>query len=198
MPFAVVLDACVLVPLGLCDSLLRLAETGLYRPLWSDEILEEVRRTLANKLGLGDDRARRRVDAMRRAFPDALVENHESLIAAMTNDPKDRHVLAAAVRADAALLVTANVKDFPPASVDPYDIDVVHPDDFLLDQLELDHSGVLTCLREQRAAYRDPAMDVHQFYEMLSGTVPLFARAARSIEQQRHSADVEELGRREP
>lgn len=74
---------------------------------------------------------------MRTAFPDARVTGYESLIPAMTNHPKDRHVLAAAARADAAVIVTANLKDFPAAALEPYQIDAVHPDDFLLDQLEL-------------------------------------------------------------
>lgn len=134
------------------------------------------------KIGTSEDRALRRIDSMRRAFPDATVENYEPLVAAMTNDPKDRHVLAAAVRADAATLVTANEKDFPPRSTAPYDIEVVHPDVFLLDQLDLAPQAVVTSLREQRAALRNPAMDNAEFYQALSIVVPRFAQEARILD----------------
>lgn len=121
MAFSVILDACVLAPHPLYDTLLRLAEADLFRPLWSDQILAEVERTQTTKLGQPPPKARRRIQQMRRAFPDALVENFEDLIPAMTNDRKDRHVLAAAVRSGASLIVTANLKDFPRDSLRPYD-----------------------------------------------------------------------------
>jgi len=74
---------------------------------------------------------------MRGHFPDAEVEEYSALAQVMTCDGKDRHVLAAAVRADVEVLVTFNLRDFPRSAVDPYDIRVVHPDDFLLGQLDL-------------------------------------------------------------
>jgi hypothetical protein len=72
---------------------------------------------------------------MSRSFPDALVTGYESLVDGMTNHPKDRHVLAAAVRANAEVIVTFNLRDFPEPALKPYDIAAIHPDDFLLDQL---------------------------------------------------------------
>jgi len=66
-----------------------------------------------------------------------MVTGYDSLIDGMTNDPKDRHVLAAAVRANAEVIVTFNLRDFPEPALKPYDILTVHPDDFLLDQLDL-------------------------------------------------------------
>jgi hypothetical protein len=95
---------------------------------------------------------------MRRSFPDALVTGYESLIDGMTNDPKDRHVLAAAVRANAEVVVTFNIRDFPEAALKPYDILAVHPDDFLLDQLDLYPGLTIDVLEQQAAAYRrEPA-----------------------------------------
>ncbi len=88
------------------DLLLRLAEVGAYRPLWSADVLEELRRNLDRTGAAG------RGAQMRRAFPDAEVTGYQDLIATMTCDPKDRHVLAAAIRADAAVLVTFNIRDF--------------------------------------------------------------------------------------
>jgi hypothetical protein len=112
-------------------------------------------------------------------FPDAMVTGYEALVPAMTNDPKDRHVLAAAVRADAAVIVTNNIKDFPASALDPYDLDAVRPDDFLLDQLDLYPSQTLRCVREQIAACRKPAMSAEQFLATFEKTVPRFTSAIR-------------------
>lgn len=112
MPFRVVLDACVLIPYQLSDLLLRLAEAEMFLPLWSDKIMAEVNQNLPLKLGVTPHRAQRRIDHMTTAFPLAAVGGHTDLIPAMTNDPRDRHVLAAAVRGNADLIVTANLKDF--------------------------------------------------------------------------------------
>jgi predicted nucleic acid-binding protein len=96
--FPAFLDTCVLYPAYLCDTLLRLAEVSAYRPLWSTQVLDELRRNLVER-GLPPDRVDRRITQMTRSFPDAMVTGYESLIDGMSNDPKDRHVLAAAVRA---------------------------------------------------------------------------------------------------
>jgi len=90
-------------------------------------------------------KADRRIGFMRAAFPDAEVTGYEDLIDSMTNHPKDRHVLAAAVRADAAVIVTANLKDFPRSALDPYDLDAMGPDDFLLNQLDLYPQQTVQC-----------------------------------------------------
>lgn len=111
----------------LCDTLLRLAEAGTYRPLWSAGVLEESERNLVEERGLSDDAVSHRIGEMRRAFPDAEVSGYDTLIEAMECGPKDRHVLAAAVRGRAEVLVTFNTRDFPLKSTRDYDITVVHP-----------------------------------------------------------------------
>lgn len=135
MAFPVAFDTCALYGASLCDTLLTLAELNAYRPLWSTDILDELQRNLAERVG--PEAAARRVSAMRAAFPDAEVEDYSDLVQAMTCDPKDRHVLAAAVRGHAEVLVTFNTKDFPETACSPHSIKVIHPDDFLLDQLDL-------------------------------------------------------------
>ena len=123
-------------------------------------------------------RAARRVAQMASAFPNAAVTGFEYLVPAMTTDPKDRHVAATAVRGGAALIVTANVRDFPSEALAPYDIEVIHPDGFLLDQLDLAEELVVECLRLHRAAYTRPQFTVTEYYLGLARTVPTFARAA--------------------
>lgn len=182
MVFRVVLDACVLLPYPLRDLLLRLAESGLFQPLWSADLLDEVERNLVSKLGLTPARAGHRVEQMRTAFPLAEVDDYHELIPALRNHPKDRHVLAAAVRGHADLIVTANLKDFPADTLAPYGLDAVDPDEFLLDQLDLDEATTIQCVKQQRSDYNDPAMTRGEFYSAVRKTVPHFANAAEQLE----------------
>jgi hypothetical protein len=82
----------------LCDTVLRLASLDIFEPYWSEAILTEIGNTLS-KFGKSQEQIDRRLSRMREAFPEAIVEGFEFLIPAMSNDAKDRHVLAAAVRA---------------------------------------------------------------------------------------------------
>ena len=151
MSFSVVLDTCVLYPAHLRDTLLRLAERGLYRVLWSDDIVDELQRNLI-EAGIDRDAVVHLLTEMERAFPDASIAGYKGLIDAMTCDPKDRHVLAAAVRADAAAIITFNKRDFPSSSVDEHEIDVIDPDNFLLDLLDLSPRSVIQELNQQAEA----------------------------------------------
>ena len=126
--YRVVLDACVLIPMPLADTLLRLAEAPrFYLPRWSDLIMEDVTRNLIARWGMPVDKARRREDEIRRSFPEARVEGFQTLIDMMTNDPGDRHALTAAVRAQAELIMTYNRRRFPANSVQPWEIEVQSP-----------------------------------------------------------------------
>lgn len=109
------LDASVLIPMPVCDTLLCAAEAGLYTPRWSGDIFSEIERNL--RPWIGEEATRRRLAAMQVAFPRATISGYEHLVEEMANHPKDRHVLAAAVVADAGLIVTANVRDFPPVQL---------------------------------------------------------------------------------
>jgi predicted nucleic acid-binding protein len=177
--FPALLDTCVLYPAYLCDTLLRLAESETYRPLWSPDILTELRRNVV-EAGIPADRVDRRIAHMGRSFPDATVTGYESLIDGMTNDPKDRHVLAAAVRANAEVIVTFNVRDFPEPALKPYDILAVHPDDFLLDQLDLYPGLTIEVLEQQAASYRREPTTIAGLLPLLERTgLPQFTSEVR-------------------
>lgn len=163
--FPAVLDACVLLPMPTCDLLLRIADAKEYRPLWSQGILEEVERNLQTTFRLSANQAVKRVSNMQRYFPDAEIQGYESLISSMDNHPKDRHVLAAAVRANADLIVTFNLKDFPKESLEPYDIRAVHPDIFLCDQFDLNPQKVKQIAQEIVQDMNNPAI-THEEYLM--------------------------------
>lgn len=154
MSFPVFLDTCVLYPATLTDTLLRIAEQGVIRPYWSRDVLQELHRNLAQRIG--EDRAVRRIQAMETAFNEAAVSGYEDLIDSMTCDPKDRHVLAAAVASGSQVIVTFNLKDFPVEALSGHDIDAVNPDDFLLDQLDLYPGAVMAALAAQISATTRP------------------------------------------
>jgi predicted nucleic acid-binding protein len=177
--FPALLDTCVLYPAYLCDTLLRLAEAEVYRPLWSADILIELRRNVV-EAGIPTDRIDRRIAHMSRSFPDAMVTGYEPLVDGMTNDPKDRHVLAAAVRANAEVIITFNVRDFPESAMKSYDILALHPDDFLLDQLELYPGLTVEVLEQQAASYRREPTTIAGLLPLLERTgLPQFTAEVR-------------------
>lgn len=149
--FPVVLDACVLVPASLRDTLLRCAERRMYLPRWSNEILDELRRTLLEKLGRSPEQVDHLLAELNRHFADARVEAFETLVALMTNDPGDRHVIAAAVKCGAEAIVTFNLRHFPDAALDTWNIEVQHPDAFLVHLYHLSPDLVVNILHEQAA-----------------------------------------------
>ena len=143
--FKVFLDACVLANFGVCDLLLRLAEKPRqYLPAWSEAVLDEVYRTHTERLGWPEKLAASFGRELRRHFPEALVSNYDHLLPAVTNEPKDRHVLAAAIHAGAEVLLTFNLKDFPDEAMAPWGIDALHPQDYLLILYEMDNVQVVS------------------------------------------------------
>ena len=92
---SVVIDSCVIFPMPLCDTLLRAAEAELYCVHFSQEILDGATRNLVHKKRMTELKAARFQEMIKNTFPEAMVEVPEELVAAMTNHPGDRHVLAA-------------------------------------------------------------------------------------------------------
>ncbi len=176
---AFVLDACTLIPIRLATTLLWLAEADLFTPLWTQQILDEVERNLPRVAGMTPRKAAGRVDAMRSGFgAESLVEGYEDLIDSMRCDPKDRHVLAAAVGAEAEAVVTFNLKDFPETSVRPYGVDVIPPEALLLQLLGTAPEVVASTLRAEVSALRRPAQSVSEFLASLTRVAPTFANLA--------------------
>lgn len=175
MAFPAFLDTCAIYGAYLADTLLRLADADTYRPLWSAGVLEELRSALTRN-GLAVSAVDYRIGQMQAAFPDAEVAGYEPLIQAMTCDEKDRHVLAAAVRANAEVVVTFNTTDFPMSATEPFDIAVIHPDEFLLDQLDLHPETTRQALNEQVGSHQRPPHSLADLLERLSASgVPRFA-----------------------
>jgi predicted nucleic acid-binding protein len=176
--FPAFFDINVLYGARLNDLILRLADTGALRPLWSADVLAELHDNLVEH-GESPTLVVRRIETMNGYFADALVVGYEHLIDGMSCDPKDRHVLAAAVRANAEVLVTFNIRDFPDASTQPFDVEVVHPDAFLLDQLDLFPGAVVGVLRRLVAVYEHPAVTMDELLRSYARAgVPQFANEA--------------------
>jgi predicted nucleic acid-binding protein len=153
--YSAVLDACVLVPMALCDCLLRLAEEpALYRPLWSEQILAEVARTLQTDFHRSAEEIAWRMDQMKGAFPEAMVAVPCELLRAVEclPDKDDRHVLAAAIMARANVIVTQNTKHFPiEECLGKYGVLCQAADGFLINQYHLCPQLVLDKLDDQGA-----------------------------------------------
>lgn len=169
MRFVVLLDACVLYPAPLRDLLLRLATTGLFAAKWTDEIHDEwTRNLLSNRPELEEQITRTRA-LIDNAVPDCLVTNYEPLVSNLTlPDPDDRHVLAAAIRSGAQIIVTFNLKDFPEDVLSAYDIEPMHPDVFIEHQLDLHQPLVISAVKQHRASLKKPPRSAEQYLEKLS------------------------------
>ncbi len=184
MAIPALLDACVLYPIGLRDTLLNVAEAGFFRVLWSDEILVETSRNIVDDLSdLTAEHLEKTFDAMRRAFPEAAVRGYEHLIGSMPNHPRDRHVLAAAVAGGAEVLVTSNLRHFPSGACQPLGIRVQSPDDFLVEMIELGPGLMVDVLRRQAARKTHPPLTLDEMLERLTVHTPSFAAAVRAIQQ---------------
>ncbi|MCA9626421.1 MAG: PIN domain-containing protein [Myxococcales bacterium] len=171
-PFKVVLDANVLFPFSLRDTLLRAAAEGLFQLYWSEEILEETLRNLlaTNRMSVSQAEGLRR--AMTSAFPEAMVEGYESLVSAMPNPEKDRHVAAVAVKAGAQVIVTSNLRDF---KLLPDGIEAQSPDEFLCNLFDLEPAGIVDLVREQAQGLKRPPRSFEELLRGLAKSVPEFA-----------------------
>lgn len=172
--FSALLDTSVLWPSLQRDFLLSLAAAGLYRPLWSDHILEELEYAELAKLvarGATEEEARastsRLLSQMRRSFTDALVSGYDPLVGAYDlPDPDDEHVVAAAVVGGAGAIVTSNLKHFPVDRV-PAHIDVLPPAEFARDTVGIDPLRALAVLQEISERYRNPPVTVDELLAVL-------------------------------
>ncbi len=167
--FVAVYDACVLYPAPLRDLLVRLALTDLFRARWTEAIHAEwmgaVREDRPDLAPAQLERTRRLMDE---AVPDGLVTGYEGLIEQLKlPDPKDRHVLAAAIRCQAGVIVTSNLKDFPPEVLGTYGIEAQHPDTFVQHLIDLAPAAVCAAVRAQRLELSKPAVTVRELLDRL-------------------------------
>lgn len=162
MAFVVVYDACVLHDSLLRDLLIRLARkrTLNLRVRWTEQILDEVVQSiLERRADLEAERLARTRRLMCEAIPDCLVTGFDPLIASIElPDADDRHVLAAAIKSHAQVIVTYNLDHFPATTLRPFHIDAQHPDEFLVSLFDLDPTTVATTFTELVGSLRNPPL----------------------------------------
>ncbi len=178
MLLRVVLDANVLFPFTLRDTLLRAAAVGFFQVYWSEQILDEAGRNLMATGRMTQAQVHHLMTALSKAFPEALVSGHEPFIAQMLNHKKDRHVAAAAFKADAGLIVTSNLKDFRKL---PEGLKAISPDLFLLGLLEQDPGLMLALLQNQARALERPPVTFDELLTGLARSVPRFAQRVGAL-----------------
>lgn len=156
----VMLDANVLYPAPVRDILLSLASNNMFQPKWSATIHEEwVRNLLSNRPDIKRENLENTISSMNAAFQDATTEIHPSTIATLNlPDPNDQHVLAAAITAEAELIATFNVKDFPASILAPFGIEAIHPDDFILGLIAHDKITAFDAFEKQVARLNNPPL----------------------------------------
>lgn len=165
--FPAVLDACVLANYPVCDLLLRLAETPrLYSPFWSEQILDETQRTQTGKLNWPPNVAESMRLAMTQHFPDSCADHLHCAVAPKEVDEKDQHVVQAALRVGAEVIVTFNLKDFPSTALDPISVKARHPSEFLLTLFSIEPLLVARRLNEiaeaKNCRLREVAIKLHR------------------------------------
>jgi hypothetical protein len=173
---AALLDTCVLWPSLQRDVLLSFAVEGLYRPVWSSAILEELKYSEERKLirrGAEPTDARRRaqrlITTMRSAFDDAEADGWQSLEGSYgLPDPDDEHVVAAAVVGGAGVIVTSNLRHFPIESL-PAGIEVQSPAVFAHHAVSLNPIAAMTAIEQiaARSGAHGPPRDVPTIIDAL-------------------------------
>lgn len=165
--FPIVIDANVLMQAAVRDTLLRLAEQRLFLCRWSEDIIAEVHHNLIAKMNLPADKVDYLLGELHAYFPDAWVDaGYKILIPAMPNDEKDRHIVAAAVRCGAEVILTYNLKHFPDEQLKPLGIAAKTPDEYLVDLYGINPELIVHTLHQQGAELKKP-LSIQEVLESL-------------------------------
>ena len=165
--FICVLDTNVIYPLWIRDLLLWFAHYDLYTPKWSMHIFNEWDEVMSRK-GISEEDRIKRISIVNEAFPDALVENYESLIQMLElPDEKDKHVLAAAIKTNANLIVSNNLKDYPAEYLAGFSLSAKSADDFLTDIIDLNHYTSLKAFKDLVLNKKNPPYDEFEVLDIL-------------------------------
>lgn len=143
---------------------MEIAIEDLVQAKWTDQIHQEWTGNLINNRPEVKHAVQITREKMDTAVPDALVKDYESLISSISlPDPKDRHVLAAAVKCGAQIIVTTNLKDFPNDYLSGFDVEALHPDKFIEHHFSLNPGAVIACVKRIRARLQNPEMNAESY-----------------------------------
>lgn len=145
------------------NLLLTLAEAEFFRVRWSVPVLDETEKAIAEilqKKEVSDavDRAKRARNAIEAAFEEACVSDFDHLlpVCAGLPDEDDRHVLAAAIKTQAATIITDNLKDFPEPVLSALNMEARSADDFIADTIALNTGKAVAAIRRMRERFKRP------------------------------------------
>lgn len=145
-----------------------LSLTDLFKARWTDIIHDEWIRNVESNHGIARENLEKVRDLMDANVLDAKISGFEYLIDKLElPDPNDRHVLAAAIHSKSDAIVTFNLKDFPKEYLKSFDVELIHPDDFIVYQFDFDRSAVLKSFKAQRANLSNPTMNTKEFINCL-------------------------------
>lgn len=165
--YTCVLDTNVIYPIEIRDILFWFAYYDLFTPKWSSTIFSEWERVMLRK-GVSEIEAKKRTNKANMAFPDALVTNYESLIEGLSlPDEDDRHVLAAAIKTNANMIVTNNLKDFPEDYLRTFGLVAKNADDFLTDIIDLNPDTAIRAFKDLVLNRRNPDLDEFELLDMM-------------------------------
>ncbi len=165
--FICVLDTNVMFPIEIRDLLFWFAHDDLYTPKWSRHIFDEWKDVMKRR-NVSEEEIKKRIGLANQAFPDAMVENYEVLIEGLElPDEKDRHVLAAAIKTNANIIVTNNLKDFPEDYLSTFGLSAKSADDFLTETIDLNQKIAVNSFRKLVVNRRNPDLDEYEVLDCL-------------------------------
>jgi len=181
-PFVVVLDANVMYPFRTRDVLFTFAQQGLFRARFTDQIIDEWTGSLIRNKPALEESIKKQATAVREVFEECFVTGYEAMIEGLElPDPNDRHVLAAAIKCSAQLIVTENLKDFPPKILEEHGIEALGADDVLVNTFDLFPLECARALRTVRKRYDNPSFSQSEFLlDLTKSGMPKLAAMARS------------------
>jgi predicted nucleic acid-binding protein len=184
--YPALLDANVMHPAFVRGALLWFADERLFQPHWSEDILIEWRRSVMRRFpDVQEARLISQQALMSEAFPDAEVTGYQSFTGCVQlPDPDDQHVLAAAVVGRCAGIVTCNTRDFPDEIVKPLGIEVIHPDDFIVNIIDLHPSRAVSACKQHRAAMAASSPTPEEFLQRYerAGLIQAHQRLSRHVD----------------
>lgn len=149
------------------DLLFWFAYFKLYTPKWSKHIFDEWEEVMRRK-NVSEEEIVKRIGWANKIFPDALVKNYELLIDTLNlPDEKDKHVLAAAIKTNANLIVTNNLKDFPPEYLANFGLSAVNADNFIADTIDLNQGEAKQAFRKMVLNRTNPDLDEFEILNRL-------------------------------
>lgn len=194
--YTALLDANVLVSAPKRDLILTLARAEMFRFRWTDRILQETEAALVSVFssrGISEEEAKARASntcaKMAEAFPEAMIDGNFNEVPAYPSlpDPKDHHVLHAAIRCKASMIVTENSSDFPAEALDDFELEAKTADGFIADAIDLDQIRTAAAIKGLRLRLKNPAMEAEALLDLwetrhgLVDTVSLLRQYQRLI-----------------